>query len=315
VTKAAVGLGSNLGDRLGYLRRALDALKRLSPLIAVSSLYETAPVGGPEQGPYLNAVAVIETDLGPEDLMAALLTIERMEGRLRRERFGPRTIDLDLIVYENASVSTDKLILPHPRADERRFVVEPLAEIWPDARLRSGRAADLVAHVRNQKARRLARAWVGDRLEFAGSGRGWVSAQIALLVGWGVLLAGFGRFPAGWSWLGAAPATLGAGLVAWASGQLGSNLSIFPRPVARAPLAQGGPYRLARHPIYGGVILVLIGLGALFRSLPALVLGAAMSGFFLAKASEEERYLRLAYPEYEDYTRRVPHRLLPLPFL
>ena len=141
MTWVAIGLGSNLGDRLGHLTRAFGELAVLGDVIAVSSIYETAPVGGPEQGDYLNAVVVVDTGLEPREVMDELLAIERSHGRRRGERFGPRTLDLDLLVYDGASVDEPGLAVPHPRIAERRFVLEPLAEVWPDAAI----ARDLTA--------------------------------------------------------------------------------------------------------------------------------------------------------------------------
>ncbi len=131
---AYVGLGSNLGDRRGLLERALQALRE-HPGIAVgrvSSFRETDPVGGPPgQGPYVNAVAELHTDLPPLDLLRLLLDVENRLGRVRTERWGPRTIDLDLLLYADVVCATAELTLPHPRLHERRFVLEPLAEIAP----------------------------------------------------------------------------------------------------------------------------------------------------------------------------------------
>jgi len=131
---AYVAVGGNLGDRRAYLDRALAAL-RARPGVAVtrvSSVYETAPVGGPPgQGPYLNAVAQIETDLSPDDLLGVFLDIEQQLDRVRAERDGPRTIDLDLLFYGDAVRADARLTLPHPRLHERLFVLQPLAEIAP----------------------------------------------------------------------------------------------------------------------------------------------------------------------------------------
>ncbi len=133
---AYIGLGSNLGDRRGYLERALQIL-RGRPGISVSRVspfVETAPVGGPPgQGPYLNAAAELQTDLEPEALLRTLLEVERFLGRVRGERHGPRTIDLDLLLYGEAVRSGPELTLPHPRMQDRLFVLEPLAAIAPDA--------------------------------------------------------------------------------------------------------------------------------------------------------------------------------------
>jgi 2-amino-4-hydroxy-6-hydroxymethyldihydropteridine diphosphokinase len=131
---AFIALGSNLGDRRDFLDRALAALRR-RPGIAVrlvSSYYETAPVGGPPgQGPYLNAVAELRTDLQPEELLHAFLELEQSLGRVRREKDGPRNIDLDLLLYGDLVRHHAELTVPHPRMHERRFVLAPLCEIAP----------------------------------------------------------------------------------------------------------------------------------------------------------------------------------------
>lgn len=136
--RAAVGLGSNLGNRRATLDAAIEALALLGDVVAVSSLYETAPVGGPKQGDYLNAVVVLDTDLEPAELLEALLAIEADQGRVRTARFGPRTLDLDLLLYGDAVVDEPGLTVPHPRMTERRFVLEPLLEVWPDATFPDG---------------------------------------------------------------------------------------------------------------------------------------------------------------------------------
>ncbi len=132
---AYVALGSNLGDRAGYLLAALSALGRTenTRLARLSRIYETAPVGPSGQGPYLNMVAEIETRLEPRPLLEALLAIERSLGRVRRERWGARTIDLDLLLYADVVLNTEALILPHPRLHERAFVLAPLCDLIPDA--------------------------------------------------------------------------------------------------------------------------------------------------------------------------------------
>jgi 2-amino-4-hydroxy-6-hydroxymethyldihydropteridine diphosphokinase len=131
---AFIALGSNLGDRRHYLDAALQTLREHPHItvVAVSSYHETAPVGGPPgQGLYLNAAAQLDTDLEPEALLAVLLDVERRLGRVRHERHGPRTIDLDLLLYEDAVRDGPDLILPHPRLHQRLFVLEPLVEIAP----------------------------------------------------------------------------------------------------------------------------------------------------------------------------------------
>jgi 2-amino-4-hydroxy-6-hydroxymethyldihydropteridine diphosphokinase len=137
VTTVYLGLGSNLGDRRRNLEAALEAL-RAHPQIAVSavsSFLETDPVGGPPgQGKFLNAAAGIETDLAPEALLEELKRVERTLGRKPGPRWGPREIDLDILLYSDTILETGTLVIPHPRMRERRFVLEPLAEIAPDAR-------------------------------------------------------------------------------------------------------------------------------------------------------------------------------------
>ena len=139
--RIAIGLGSNLGDRKTHLEEAGRAVSEtIGSVVASSSLWETAPVGGPEQDPYLNAVVVVDTDLAPRSVLDRLLAIERDHGRERRERWGPRTLDLDLLLYGDQVIDSPGLTVPHPRLTQRRFVLEPLAEAWPEARLPDGTA-------------------------------------------------------------------------------------------------------------------------------------------------------------------------------
>ena len=130
---AFVGIGSNLGDREAHLRAALDRLAAEDGIevVAVSTLRETEPVGPVEQGPFLNGAVQVTTDLPPRELLARLLDVEQRLGRVRGERFGPRTIDLDLLVYGDEIVDEPGLALPHPRLHERRFALEPLTELAP----------------------------------------------------------------------------------------------------------------------------------------------------------------------------------------
>jgi 2-amino-4-hydroxy-6-hydroxymethyldihydropteridine diphosphokinase len=310
---AAIGLGSNLGDRLFNLRTAVIALKGLGEVERVSSLYETAPVGGPEQGPFLNAVVLLATSLPAEDLLAGLLAVEEKGGRVRTVTWGPRTLDLDLIVYDDVRLDLPQLTLPHPRAHQRRFVAEPLAEVWPEARLKGGQAVDLVGELAGQDARRLATAWAGEELELVGSGRVWVAVQFSLLAVWGVVLAVTGVSPVpGWPlWVGGALAAAGGFMAGWGVIALGPAMSILPEPAPHAGLVANGPYRLVRHPIYGGVILSLMGVAVALQSLAAGVFAVALIGFFLAKATVEERYLRLVHAGYGDYMKKVRRRLFP----
>ncbi len=129
-----IGLGGNLGDRVLALTEGLWALSRMGALLAVSSLYETEPVGGPPQGHYLNAAALLETTVAPRPLLEALLAAERALGRVRRERWAPRRIDLDLLWAGDLIVSEPDLEVPHPRLAERAFALVPLLEVVPAAR-------------------------------------------------------------------------------------------------------------------------------------------------------------------------------------
>ena len=128
MTVAYVGLGANLGDREETIRAAVA---ELPDVVAVSSLRETDPVGVTDQPRFLNGVAALETELAPRELLDVLLAVERRLGRERRERWGPRTIDLDLLLYGDEVIDEDGLKIPHPRLHERKFVLEPLADLAP----------------------------------------------------------------------------------------------------------------------------------------------------------------------------------------
>jgi len=126
---AYVGLGSNLGDREGTIRAAIAALPGV---FAVSRLRETDPVGVTDQPTFVNGAVALETELSPRELLERLLAVERELGRERRERWGPRTIDLDLLLHGGETVDEPGLTIPHPRLHERRFALEPLAELDPE---------------------------------------------------------------------------------------------------------------------------------------------------------------------------------------
>ena len=143
--KAVIALGANIGNPQEQMDLAVALLKQSLDVSAVSSYFTTAPVGGPAQPDYLNAVCIAESDLPASDLLALLHGIEKVLGRERIEHWGPRTIDLDLIQYGGLLSYADELLLPHPRAHERRFVLEPWAEIEPDAILLThGKISDLL---------------------------------------------------------------------------------------------------------------------------------------------------------------------------
>lgn len=139
MARAYVGLGANLGDRERTLHRAVARLGEVPGIDVdrVSTLRDTDPVGLVEQPRFLNGVVALETSLAPRDLLAALLEVERGLGRIRveGERWGPRALDLDLLLYDELVVREPGLIVPHPRLHERRFVLEPLTELDPDLRV------------------------------------------------------------------------------------------------------------------------------------------------------------------------------------
>jgi 2-amino-4-hydroxy-6-hydroxymethyldihydropteridine diphosphokinase len=130
--KAVIALGANIGEPQENLDIAIALLREATDVQLVSSYYTTAPVGGPEQPDYLNAVCIIDSELPAMDLLSLLHGIEKSLGRERIERWGARTIDLDLIQYGGLLSKADELQLPHPRAHERRFVLEPWFELEPD---------------------------------------------------------------------------------------------------------------------------------------------------------------------------------------
>ena len=143
--KAVVALGANIGNPHEQMDLAVAMLREATDVVAVSSFYITKPVGGPEQPDYINAVCLIESELPAIDLLSLLHGIEKSLGRERAEKWGPRTIDLDLIQYGALLSSAAELQLPHPRAYERRFVIEPWHEIEPEAILLThGKISDLL---------------------------------------------------------------------------------------------------------------------------------------------------------------------------
>jgi 2-amino-4-hydroxy-6-hydroxymethyldihydropteridine diphosphokinase len=155
--RVVLSVGSNLGDRLGILTGCVQALRRLpeTDVLAISPVYQTAPVGGPAQPDYLNAVLIASTGLGPYDLLAAAHAIEAAGGRVRAERFGPRTLDIDIISYADEVSADPVLTLPHPRAHERVFVLAPWHDIDPGASLPGhGTVADLLADLGSGGVRR-----------------------------------------------------------------------------------------------------------------------------------------------------------------
>ncbi len=155
---AFIGLGSNLGDSESQLLRAFDELDTLpsTRLVARSSLYRSAPLGYTDQPDFTNAVAEIETDLSPRQLLETLLDMEHRHGRVRDFLNGPRTLDLDILLYGSLTVHEPGLTLPHPRIGDRAFVLRPLLEIAPDCVVPgAGPAAGLLYHCEDQRLEKL----------------------------------------------------------------------------------------------------------------------------------------------------------------
>ena len=133
-TRAYLGIGSNLGDRLAHLQGAVDGLHEADhvEVLAVSSVYETDPVGGPDQDQYLNAVVAVETTRTPRQLRELAQQLESQAQRVRTERWGPRTLDVDVLLIGDLEVQEPDLEVPHPRMWERGFVMVPLGEVAPE---------------------------------------------------------------------------------------------------------------------------------------------------------------------------------------
>ena len=150
MTRAALALGSNLEDPEAQVRRGFAAIAALpdTELLGESRLFRTAPVGYVDQPDFVNACALVETRLEPRALLEALLAVEKRHGRVRDVPNGPRTLDLDIVLYGDRVVNEPGLHIPHPRAHERAFVLAPLVDVWPDARIPGkGAARELLAAV------------------------------------------------------------------------------------------------------------------------------------------------------------------------
>jgi 2-amino-4-hydroxy-6-hydroxymethyldihydropteridine diphosphokinase len=148
VTRAAIALGSNIQEPEAQVRRAFDELAALpeTQLLRTSRLYRTAPVGYLDQPDFVNACALVETRLAPRALLDQLLALEKRHGRVREIPNGPRTLDLDIVLYGERVIDEPGLKVPHPRAHERAFVLKPLLDVWPEAVIPGrGRAAELGA--------------------------------------------------------------------------------------------------------------------------------------------------------------------------
>lgn len=157
ISQVLIALGSNLENPVSQVRRAFDELAALpeSSLLACSSLYRSAPVGKSDQPDFINAVVQIETALTPHDLLKALLEIEKNHGRVRKLPNDPRTLDLDILMYDKLECNENGLILPHPRMHQRAFVLKPLMEISEDCFIPGhGTVAELLSVCANQRLER-----------------------------------------------------------------------------------------------------------------------------------------------------------------
>jgi 2-amino-4-hydroxy-6-hydroxymethyldihydropteridine diphosphokinase len=127
--RAFLSMGSNISDRRAHLS---EAIRSLPDVVAISPVYETDPVGGPEQGAYLNLVVELDTDIAPNDLLGLCHRLETAANRVRDERWGPRTLDVDIVWMDGVEIDTERLTIPHPRFRQRRFVLAPLGDLAPD---------------------------------------------------------------------------------------------------------------------------------------------------------------------------------------
>ncbi len=310
----ALGLGSNVGDRLQHMRHAARELGEIGQVVAVSRLYETEPVGGPEQGRFLNAVVLLDSHLDPEEILAEAHRIEAGRDRTREVRWGPRTLDIDVLVADGATRDSATLALPHPRVSERRFAVAPLAEVWPDADVGGGLTASAaLRRLSGQRVFRWSGDWVSGTPGLGIRAKAWVSAQLVLMVAWLWLALVTGSpSPNGWVVLGGGAVALAGGIQGLSALRLlGSELSAYPQAREGTTLIAVGPYKLVRHPIYGAIILGAAGIAILQESWIAAAGVLPLLAFFWAKSSVEERSMLLVFPDYEAFRRQVRRRLIP----
>jgi 2-amino-4-hydroxy-6-hydroxymethyldihydropteridine diphosphokinase len=158
LTEVALGLGGNIGDSRTLMAKALRELASTPgvTLMAVSALYETPPWGKTDQPPFLNAAALIETTLSPRALLDAILDVERKLGRQRTERWGPRTVDIDILLVGDDAIDEPGLKIPHPHLHERAFALRPLVEVMPNAAFGGRRAEEWLAETDRSGMKRMA---------------------------------------------------------------------------------------------------------------------------------------------------------------
>jgi 2-amino-4-hydroxy-6-hydroxymethyldihydropteridine diphosphokinase len=300
-----------------FLRAGVSGLRAIGEVEKVSRLYETAPVGGPEQGPYLNAVVLIDSDLEPQGLLAELNRVETEQQRKRKERWGARTLDLDIISAEGLAIADPDLQIPHTRAADREFVLRPLVDVWPQAPLSDGNTArGALDSCDDQGVDLVAGKWVDD--ESGWTGRLFVGFQMLWFIAIALALAWDGSLPDGsgdvFRIIGGLLAIFGAALAFISSRRLGPALTAVPEPTDEGQLIQTGPYRLVRHPIYGGVVLFILGTSMILDSISGALLSVGLVPFFYFKSQYEERVLRIRYSDYRAYREVVTRRFFPFVF-
>lgn len=308
-----IALGSNLDDRLAHLTSACQEIGGRVGDWSVSSVYETEPVGGPEQGPFLNAVMAADSDLGPYEMLDLLQEVESHHGRERAVRWGPRTLDLDIVAWDGPGFAEERLTVPHPRARERAFVLEPLAELWPDADVGGGlTAVDALQRLDRRGVDRLARVWVPSVPRAVPNAL--IAGQFAVVAIVAILVLTTGSLPERLDpvvILGALSVFAGSVLALWSARLLGAGMTASPVPAPHAELVESGPYRVVRHPIYTGVWLIMLGAAVSFESWPAALAATLLAVYLWLKAGYEERLLRMRFAGYRSYRERVPWRLVP----
>lgn len=314
MTRYAIGLGSNVGDRQEHLVAAVSALSEHFGEPTVSPVYETEPVGGPEQDPFLNAVVVVDVDRDVLEVLDVCQEIENARGRMRNERWGPRTLDLDILVSDGPPHLGERLTIPHPRASEREFVLRPLCDVWPEAEVASGlTATEALDRVDDQGVHYLTDDWVPPVSHWRANAL--LAGQFAILVGVALGMAYDGTLPEGdvnsGRILGGVVAFVGIIMAFVASRRLRGSMTASPMPRSDAELVIAGPYGFARHPIYGGLSLFLMGTALVLNSLVGFLLAAALIPYFIFKASYEERQLRLKFAGYLLYKQTVHRWLIP----
>ena len=282
-------------------------------MVAVSSLYETEPVGGPVQARFLNAVVLLDTELEPEELLAGLHQIEGDSDRTRDVHWGPRTLDLDLITYESRQIDLPHLAIPHPRAHERRFVLAPLAEVAPDVVLADGLSPrESAERVADQKIQRWDGSWLTESPQLGSEARWWVTGQFALLSIWVIAVVLMGR-PAGvpLTVLGVLVAGSGLAVGVAAVSSFGRKVTPSPQPSEGAELVDSGIYALVRHPMYGAVIMMTTGVGIASRSWWPVAVSLVLGVFLRLKSSREEQILAVVVGGYPEYRASVRRRFIP----